>query len=73
LIVSLVGLAAAHGLPLDPAIPFGIASLYTTIVVLYILKIGLHIFCEYTERPSARRQKIEGRGQKERKLTVQAF
>jgi hypothetical protein len=41
LIVSLVGLAAAHGLPLDPAI--------ATIVVLYILKIGLNIFCEYTE------------------------
>jgi hypothetical protein len=44
LIVSLVGLAAAHGLPLDPAI--------ATIVVLYILKIGLNIFCEYTEPPS---------------------
>ena len=43
LIVSLVGLAAAHGLPLDPAI--------ATIVVLYILKIGLNIFCEYTESP----------------------
>jgi hypothetical protein len=44
LIVSMVGLAAAHGLPLDPAI--------ATIVVLYILKIGLNIFCEYTEPPS---------------------
>jgi hypothetical protein len=41
LIVSLVGIAGAHGLPLDPAI--------ATIVVLYILKIGLNIFCEYTE------------------------
>jgi divalent metal cation (Fe/Co/Zn/Cd) transporter len=41
LIVSLVGVAATHGLPLDPAI--------ATIVVLYILKIGLNIFCEYTE------------------------
>jgi hypothetical protein len=41
LIVSLVGLAAAHGLPLDPAI--------ATIVVLYILKIGLNIFCQYSE------------------------
>ncbi|HEY9710355.1 MAG TPA: hypothetical protein V6D48_19265 [Oculatellaceae cyanobacterium] len=41
LIVSLVGVAAAHGLPLDPAI--------ATIIVLYILKIGLNIFCEYTE------------------------
>ncbi len=43
-IVSLVGLAAANGLPLDPAI--------ATIVVLYILKIGLNIFCEYTEPPA---------------------
>ncbi len=41
LIVSLVGIAAAHGLPLDPAI--------ATIVVLYILKIGMNIFCEYIE------------------------
>jgi hypothetical protein len=40
-IVSLVGIAGAHGLPLDPAI--------ATIVVLYILKIGVNIFCEYTE------------------------
>ncbi|WP_026104020.1 hypothetical protein [Anabaena sp. PCC 7108] len=41
LIVSLVGLA---GLPIDPAI--------ATVVVLYILKIGLNIFCEYTEPPA---------------------
>ncbi|MBD6620590.1 hypothetical protein FNW02_33685 [Komarekiella sp. 'clone 1'] len=41
LIVSLVGLATANGLPIDPAI--------ATIIVLYILKIGLNIFCEYTE------------------------
>jgi hypothetical protein len=41
LIVSLVGVAAAHGVPLDPTI--------ATVVVLYILKIGLNIFCEYTE------------------------
>lgn len=41
LIVSLVGVATAHGVPLDPAI--------ATVVVLYILKIGLNIFCEYTE------------------------
>jgi hypothetical protein len=40
-IVSLVGIAGAHGLPLDPAI--------ATIIVLYILKMGLNIFCEYTE------------------------
>ncbi len=48
LIVSMVGVAAANGLPLDPAI--------ATIVVLYILKIGLNIFCEYTDssiKPSA--------------------
>ncbi len=43
LIVSLVGIARAHRVPLDPAI--------TTIVVLYILKNGLNIFCEYTEPP----------------------
>lgn len=41
LIVSLVGIAGAHGLPLDPAI--------ATIIVLYIVKIGLNIYCEYTE------------------------
>ncbi|MBW4632836.1 MAG: hypothetical protein KME30_13345 [Iphinoe sp. HA4291-MV1] len=41
LIVSLIGIAGAHGLPIDPAI--------ATIVVLYIVKIGLNIFCEYTE------------------------
>ncbi|MBD1808993.1 hypothetical protein H6F98_26570 [Microcoleus sp. FACHB-SPT15] len=41
LIVSLVGIAGANGLPLDPAI--------ATIVVLYIVKIGLNTFCEYTE------------------------
>ncbi len=41
LIVSLVGIAGAHGLPIDPAI--------ATIVVLYVVKIGLNTFCEYTE------------------------
>ena len=41
LIVSLVGIAGAHGLPIDPAI--------ATIIVLYIVKIGLNIFCEYTQ------------------------
>ena len=41
LIVSLVGIAGANGLPLDPAI--------ATIVVLYVVKIGLNTFCEYTE------------------------
>lgn len=41
LIVSLVGIAGAHGLPIDPAI--------ATLIVLYIVKIGLNIFCEYTE------------------------
>ncbi|WGV27166.1 hypothetical protein [Halotia branconii] len=44
LIVSLVGIATAHGLPIDPAI--------ATVIVLYILKIGLNIFCEYTEPPT---------------------
>ena len=44
LIVSLVGIAGAHGLPLDPAI--------ATIIVLYVVKIGLNIFCDYTEPPA---------------------
>lgn len=38
LIVYLVGFA---GIPIDPAI--------ATIIVLYILKIGVDIFCKYTE------------------------
>ncbi|CAN1208776.1 hypothetical protein TUMEXPCC7403_01045 [Tumidithrix helvetica PCC 7403] len=38
LIVSLVGVA---GLPIDPAI--------ATVIALYIIKVGLNIFCEYTE------------------------
>ncbi len=41
LIVYLVGIA---GLPIDPAI--------ATVIVLYILKVGLNIFCEYTETPA---------------------
>ena len=41
-IVYLVGLTA---LPIDPAI--------ATIVVLYILKVGLNIFCAYTEPPNS--------------------
>ncbi|MDJ0737238.1 MAG: hypothetical protein QNJ47_24760 [Nostocaceae cyanobacterium] len=45
LIVSLVGIAGANGLPIDPAI--------ATVIVLYILKIGLNIFCEYTEPPES--------------------
>ena len=40
-IVSLVGLASANGVPIDPAI--------ATVIVLYILKIGVNIFCDYTE------------------------
>lgn len=40
-ISSLVLIAAAHGLPLDQTI--------ATIVVLYILKIGLNVLCKYTE------------------------
>ncbi|MBD2570396.1 hypothetical protein [Anabaena lutea] len=43
-IVSLVSLASANGLPLDPAI--------ATVIVLYILKIGVNIFCDYTEPPA---------------------
>jgi hypothetical protein len=55
LIVSLVGIAGANGLPLDPAI--------ATIIVLYVVKIGLNTFCEYTEpaidpkRPAAEDEK----------------
>ena len=41
-IVSLLGMSV---LPIDPAI--------ATVIVLYILKIGLNIFCEYTEPPAA--------------------
>ncbi len=41
-IVDLVGLTT---LPINPAI--------ATIIVLYILKVGLNIFCEYTEPPKA--------------------
>lgn len=41
LIVSLSGIGIAHGLPIDPAI--------ATIIVLYVVKIGLNTFCEYTE------------------------
>ena len=41
LIVSLVGIAGANGLPLDPAI--------ATIIVLYVVKIRLNTLCEYTE------------------------
>ena len=38
-------LASSSGLPLDPAI--------ATVIVLYILKIGVNIFCDYTEPPAA--------------------
>ncbi|MCA1993409.1 MAG: hypothetical protein LDL41_15420 [Coleofasciculus sp. S288] len=41
LIVYLVAMVGRGGIPIDPAI--------ATVVVLYILKIGLNIFCEYTE------------------------
>lgn len=41
LIGSLVLLANAHGIPLESTI--------STIVVLYVLKIGLNVLCEYTE------------------------
>ncbi|MBW4464710.1 MAG: hypothetical protein KME07_04625 [Pegethrix bostrychoides GSE-TBD4-15B] len=44
-IVSLVTLATAHGVAIDPAI--------ATVIVLYILKIGLNVFCEYTKPPKS--------------------
>jgi hypothetical protein len=37
----IVSLTALSGLPLDPAI--------STVIVLYLLKVGLKIFCDYTE------------------------
>ncbi len=37
----IVSLTTLSGLPLDPAI--------STVIVLYLLKVGLKIFCEYTE------------------------
>jgi len=41
LVIYLIGLVGTGGFPIDPAI--------ATIVVLYIVKIGLNIFCDYTE------------------------
>jgi hypothetical protein len=41
IIGSLVAVAAVHGIPIDGAI--------ATIVVLYILKIGINVYCKYTE------------------------
>ena len=41
LIVAVVGLGASSGIPIDPSI--------ATMIVLYLLKISLTIFCEYTE------------------------
>jgi divalent metal cation (Fe/Co/Zn/Cd) transporter len=38
---SLVAVAAVNGIPIDGAI--------ATIVVLYIVKIGINVFCKYTE------------------------
>ncbi|MEH2425224.1 MAG: hypothetical protein V7K48_31280 [Nostoc sp.] len=48
IIGSLVIVAAAHGIPIDSAI--------TTIIVLYILKIGINVFCKYTEPASEQEQ-----------------
>ncbi|MEA5470294.1 hypothetical protein [Spirulina sp. 06S082] len=44
-IVYLVGLTS---LPINPAI--------ATVIVLYIVKVGLNIFCEYTEPPEPEKQ-----------------
>jgi predicted Rdx family selenoprotein len=44
----IVSLTTLSGLPIDPAI--------ATVVVLYLLKVGLKIFCEYTE-PADNKQK----------------
>lgn len=48
IIGSLVIVAAAHGIPIDGAI--------ATIVVLYILKIGINVFCKYTTPDSEAEQ-----------------
>ena len=45
---SLVIVAAAHGIPIDGAI--------ATIVILYILKIGINVFCKYTKPDSEKEQ-----------------
>ena len=45
-IVYVVGLIT---LPIDPAISKRSASRGATIIVLYIMKVGLDIFCEYTD------------------------
>lgn len=37
----IVSITTLSGIPLDPAI--------STVIVLYLLKVGLKIFCEYTE------------------------
>jgi len=44
IIGSLVAVAAVNGIPIDGAI--------ATIVVLYILKIGINVYCKYTEPDS---------------------
>lgn len=44
IIGSLVTVAALNGIPIDGAI--------ATIVVLYILKIGLNVYCKYTDPES---------------------
>jgi divalent metal cation (Fe/Co/Zn/Cd) transporter len=41
IIGSLVAMAAVNGIPIDAAI--------ATIAALYILKIGVNVFCKYTE------------------------
>ncbi|HEY9804668.1 MAG TPA: hypothetical protein V6D25_30325 [Leptolyngbyaceae cyanobacterium] len=41
IIGSLVAVAAVHGIPIDTAI--------ATIIVLYLVKIGVNVFCKYTE------------------------
>lgn len=48
IIGSLVAVAAVHGIPIDGAI--------ATIVVLYILKIGINVLCKYTEPDSEAEQ-----------------
>ena len=44
IIGSLVTVAALNGIPIDGAI--------ATVVVLYILKIGLNVYCKYTDHES---------------------
>ncbi|MFB8787816.1 MAG: hypothetical protein U7123_02995 [Potamolinea sp.] len=52
MVIYLIGLVGTGGFPIDPAI--------ATIVVLYIVKIGLNIFCDYTEPTDDSGKEVSG-------------